>query len=58
MSTIEQLQNLIKTLNMKDDNEEKCYGVSADFIRKLTGFFFVSIGEKESTKNTLSKIYP
>ena len=34
MSVLEKLYNLVKTLNVNDDNEEKCYGVSTDFIRR------------------------
>ena len=44
---------LVKTLNMNDNNEENFYGVSAYFIRKLTSFFFIIIGENIP----LSKIY-
>ena len=51
------IYNLVKTLNMDDDNEDKCYGVSTDFIRKSTDFFFITIGEKESTNTPLRKIY-
>ena len=29
------LYNLVKTLNINDDNEGNCYGVSNGFIRKL-----------------------
>ena len=36
---------------------EKCCGVSTDFIRKLTDFFFIIIVEKSSTNITLSKMY-
>ena len=57
MSVIEELYNLVKTLNMNDDIEEKCYGVSTDFIRKLTDLFFITIGEKASTNIPLSKMY-
>ena len=42
---------------MNDDNMEKCCGVSTDFIRKLTGFFFIIMGEKASTNIPLSKMY-
>ena len=42
---------------MNDDNEETCYGVSTDFIRKLTDLFFINIGEKTSTNIIMSKIY-
>ena len=34
---------------MNDDNEEKCYGVSTDFIRQLTNFLFIIIGGKSWT---------
>ena len=36
MWDLEKLYNLVKTLNINDDNMEKCCGVSNDFIRKLT----------------------
>ena len=42
---------------MNDDNMEKCCGVSTDFIKKLTDFFFIFIGEKASTNTPLSKMY-
>ena len=42
---------------MNDDNEEKCYGFSTDFIQKLTDLFFITIGEKASTNSPLSKTY-
>ena len=57
MSVLEKLYNLVKTLNMNDYNEGKCYGVSTDFIRKLTDLFFISIGEKASTNIPLRKMY-
>ena len=57
MSVLDKLYNLVKKFNMNDDNEEKCSGVSTEFIRKLTDFFFITIGEKASTKNSLSKMY-
>ena len=56
MSVLEKLYNLVKTLNVNDDNEEKCYGISTDFIRKLTDFFLITIGEKASTNIPLRKI--
>ena len=56
MIVLEKLYNLVKTLNMNDDNEEKCYGVSTNFIRKLTDSFFITIGKKSSTKTPLRKI--
>ena len=57
MNVLEKLYLLVKILNMNDDNEEKCYGVSTDFIRKLTGFIFIIIGRKESKNVTLRKMY-
>ena len=57
MSSLEKLYNLVKALNMNDDNKEKCCGVSTDFIRKLTDLFFIIIGEKASTNIPLSKMY-
>ena len=57
MSYLKKLYNLVKTLNINDDNKEKCCGVSTDFIRKLTGLFFLIIGEKASTNIPLSKNY-
>ena len=57
MSAIEKLYNTVKTFNINDDNDEKCYGVSTDFIRKLTDLFFIIIGEKSSTDITLSRMY-
>ena len=42
---------------MNDDNEENCYGVSTDFIRKLTDFVFITIGAKSLTNIPLSKTY-
>ena len=42
---------------MNDDKTENCCGVSTDFIRKLTDFFFIIIGEKISAKIPLSKMY-
>ena len=57
MSVLEKLYNIVKTLNMNDDNGEKCYGVSTDFIRKLTDLFFITIGQKASTNISLEKMY-
>ena len=54
--SLEKLYDLVKTLNMNDDNMKKCCGVSNDFIRKLTDFFFIIIGGKDSTNLTLSKM--
>ena len=45
MNVLEKLYLLVKTLNMNDDNEEKFYGVSTDFIRKFMDLFFVLIGK-------------
>ena len=56
MSVLEKLYHLVKTFNMNDDNEKKCCGVSTYFIRKFTDFFFIIIGEKESTNIPLSKM--
>ena len=42
---------------MNGDNEEKCYGVSTNFIRKLTDFSFIIIGERVSTNIPLNKMY-
>ena len=53
---LDKLYNLVKTLNINNDDMEKCCGVSTDFIRKLTDFFLIIIGEKFSTKNPLRKI--
>ena len=50
MSALDKLYNLVKTFNMNDDNKEKCFGVSTDFIRKLTDLFFITIGEKHQQK--------
>ena len=57
MSALDKLYNLVKTLNINDDNKEKCCGVSTDFIRKLTDLFFVFIGEKSSANIPMSKLY-
>ena len=57
MSALEKLYNLVKTLNMNDVKKENCCGVSTYFIRKFTDFFFIIIGEKESTNIPLSKIH-
>ena len=50
MRVMKKLYNLVKALNINDYNEENWYGVSTDFIRTLTDFFFIAIGEKVSTK--------
>ena len=57
MIDLEKLYNLVKTLNMNDENKEEFCGVSTDFTRKLTGFFFIIIGEKASTNIPLRKMY-
>ena len=57
MCALEKIYNIVKTLNMKDDNMEKCCGVSTDFIRILTDLFFIIIGEKAPTHIPLSKMY-
>ena len=57
MSDLEKLYNLVKTLNMNDDKTEKCCGVSTYFIRKLTDYFLIIIGEKASTYIPLRKNY-
>ena len=43
MSALEKIYDLAKTLNMNDHNEEKCYGISTDFIRKMTDLFAQSL---------------
>ena len=53
---LEKCYNLVKTLNMNDDDMEKCCGVSTDFIRKLTDFLFILIGEKASINIPLRKM--
>ena len=45
-------------MNVNDDNEEKCCGVSTDFIIKLTDFFFITFGDKASTYIPLIKNNP
>ena len=57
MSALDILYNLVKTMNMNDENKEKCCGVSTDFIRKLTDLFLITIDEKSSTNILLSKMY-
>ena len=47
---------LFKTLKINDGNREKCCGVSTDFLRRLTDFFFIIVGETGSTNIPLSKI--
>ena len=49
MSVLEKLYNIVKTLNINDYNEETFYGVSTDFIRKLSDLFLIPIGDKEWT---------
>ena len=36
MNVLDKLYILVKTFNMNDDNEDKCSGVSTNFIWKLT----------------------
>ena len=57
MNIIEKLYLLVKILNMKYNNDKKCYGISTDSIRKLTDLFFIIIGEKVSTNIPLRKMY-
>ena len=57
MSVVDKLYNLVKTLNINDDNDKKCFGVSTYFIRKLTGLFFITIGEKTTTNIPMSNIH-
>ena len=47
MNAPEKLYLLVRTLNMNDDNEEKCYGISTYFIIKLTDSFFIIIVEND-----------
>ena len=39
-----------------NNNEEKLYGISTNFIRKLTGLFFMITDEKSSSNIPLKKI--
>ena len=55
MSALKKLYNLVKTLNINDENKENCCGVSTDFIRKLRDLFFIIIGKKASTNIPLGK---
>ena len=48
MIVLKKLYNIVKTLNMNDENMEKCCGVSTDSIRELKDLFFTIIGEKSS----------
>ena len=57
MNALEKLYLFVKTLNMNDENDEKCYGVSTYFIRKLTDLFFIIIGEKASINIPLRKMH-
>ena len=57
MSALEKLYNIVKTLNMNDDNKKNCCVVSTYFIRNMTGLFFIIIGEKASTNIPLKKMY-
>ena len=58
MSVINKLYNLVKTLNINDDNEENCCGVSTDFIRKLTDLFFITIGKKINKHSLEQNVLP
>ena len=44
IGVLEKLYIFFKTLNMNDNNEEKCYVVPTGFIRKLMDFFLITIG--------------
>ena len=47
MTIINILHLLLIMLNIiEDKNEEKVYGISTNFTRKLTDLFFTIIGEK------------
>ena len=46
MNVLEKLYLIVKTVNIKDINEGKCFGISTNFIRKLTDLFFITVGEK------------
>ena len=48
MNALKKLYSLVRTMNMNDDNEETLYGISTNFIRKLTDLFFRIISEKSS----------
>ena len=56
MSALEKVYNLVKTLNINDNNEEKCYVLSTDFIKELIDFFH-NYWEKTSKNTPLSKMY-
>ena len=45
MNVLEKLCLLVRTLDMNYENQEKCYGISTNFIIKLTDLFLVIIGE-------------
>ena len=48
MSFLDRLYFLAMTLNMNEyDNEEKLYGISTNFIRKLKCFFFKILEKKD-----------
>ena len=57
MSALYKLYNLVKTLNINKDNRETCCAVPTDFIKELTDFFFIIIGEKDSTNIPFRKMY-
>ena len=46
MDVLEKLYLLVRKMNKNEENEEKCYGISTDFIRKPKDLFFIIIGEK------------
>ena len=53
---LDKLYILVETLNTKNEDIDKCCGVSTDFISKLTNFLFTIIGEKASTNIPWSKM--
>ena len=57
MNVLEKLYLLVKKLNKNNDDEENCYNVLTDLIRKLTDLFFLIIDDKASTNIPLRKIY-
>ena len=46
MNVLYKLYSLVIALNMNDENEEKCFVISTNFIGKVTDLFFIIIGEK------------
>ena len=57
MNALDKLYFICQKFNINDDNEEKCYGVSINLIKKLTDLFFIIIGEKASTNTPLRRIH-